>query len=123
MKLTTFTLLCFLVGCSSNADRIFDPRVIGHFCHSSIDSSLCLDLKADHTYTESFSGGIITLGPNGEIPPISEPRESGRWEQDDGEVVLFPREGKRRTLKITESQASLFLSESKDGKVIRKYRK
>ena len=123
MKLPTLALLCFLVGCASPVERASDPRLIGSFCHASIDAALCLDLKEDHTYTESFSGGgLIVLGPNGELPP-PEPRGSGRWEEQAGEVVLYPVEGKRRFLRIKESQATVFLAEFKGGKLIREYRK
>jgi hypothetical protein len=119
-----FLSILFLVGCVlPEKSTVSEGELIGQFCHSSIDAALCLTLKADHTYTESFSnaGGNVRVGDKGELVVPTEPRGSGVWRLEGNRVLLFPATGKKRTLGIEQVGGSIRLHEA-NGKYSREYR-
>lgn len=125
MKILFLSLLCLSAGCASvGSSSVPESAVIGEFCHSSIDAATCLDLKVDHTYSETFTGGgTLVLGPSGELPKHApEPRGSGRWRLEQSQLVLLPTDGRKRTLNIEGVGESLVLRES-IGKNSRHYRR
>lgn len=109
---------------SAGNSTIPESKLIGQFCQASIDAALCLYLKADHTYTESFSDFAINakLDKNGELLADVEPRDSGSWRLESERVLLIPAKGKKRTLSIEQVGESIRLHESK-GKFSREYRR
>ena len=123
MKATLLTLVCLLVGCTSNPSVITpDDRFVGTFCYAGYNSALCLTLRADQTYSETFSGDtIVVLGPNGEYPG-PDLRESGRWALRASEVILISDRNEKRFLKVEDRGSSVVLFESL-GKFTREYRR
>ena len=108
----------FLAGCMSAAkSTVPESKLIGQFSDGSIDAALCIYLKADHTYTESFSDFAI----NPKLGDV-EPRDSGSWRLESERVLLFPAKGKKRTLSIEQVGESIRLHES-NGKFSREYRR
>ena len=119
-----FLTMVFLAGCvSPEKSTVSENELIGQFCHSSIDAALCLTLKADHTYTESFSnaGGNVRVGDNGQLVIPEEPRGSGVWRLEGNRVLLFPTTGKKRTLGVERVEGAIRFHES-NGKFSREYR-
>jgi len=115
----------FLAGCmSAGKSTVPESKLIGQFCHTSIDAALCIYFKADHTYTESFSdfASNVKVGENGEFLAHVEPRDSGSWRLESQRVLLFPAKGQKRTLGIEEVGESIRLHES-NGKFSREYRR
>ena len=124
MRVVASFIILMLTACTS-AIRwgVADRDVIGEFCHSSIDAALCLNLRADHTYTETFSGGgSVILGPDGIAKSRPERRGSGDWRLEANRLLLSPLEGKKRLLIIKDAGDSIKLTEAL-GKNSREYRR
>ena len=115
MKILILCVACLLSACAATRGfSISESKLVGEFCHASIDASLCLDLKADHTYSESFSGGgLVIVGPNGEMPKVApEPRGSGEWRLEQNRLLLLPIKGPKRVLSVEPVDGSILLHES-----------
>ena len=109
-----FAAIVVSVSCSSpRSTTASDSRLLGKFCHSSLDAAVCIQFKSDQTYEEDFASSAVGIS-NGPI-------KSGRWQQKAGEVWLFPAGDSRRVLKILEQNGALVLSEIADSKIIRTY--
>ncbi len=103
MKSVAFGFWILTVSaCTSLPEK---QSLVGTFSHSSVDAEAQIQLMADGTYGEYFLDGthVVTL-PGGEAGIPREERSGGRWELRGRAIVLLPRVGSTRILKVTQKE-------------------